>query len=121
MSTLHTSRRATLGVSVAALLGSKTALAAPLNPDADLIRIAAEHVVNLRTFNASMEPGENGPLWQKYRRTYVALDEAQPQTLAGVAALARAAAAEHAVDGGDNVEWAFSVVDGLVRVMGDVA
>lgn len=91
------------------------------NPDEELIRISAEHIVNLRTFNASGEWLDDGPLWRGYRDTYEALDKGEPQTFAGLVALAQASAAEHAVDGGDNREWASAVVNGLIRLAGCAA
>jgi hypothetical protein len=122
-------RRALLaGAGAAAAL---PALAAPAaaspGPDADLIRICAEHIANRDAFNASPIPAEpdNDPLWQAYCRTYDAIEAAKPQTIDGVLAKARATAAEGEIldETGFPTDptaqaWAWEVVNDLLRLYG---
>ena len=96
------------------------------HPDADLIRICAEHAVNLETYNR--DGGEGGienpdPLWDAYAATRDAITAAQPQTLDGMLAKARAAKAEAGAarsdgtedpEGGPAAQWAWNLVNDLL-------
>ena len=92
-------------------------------PDADLIRICAEHVANRDAYNADSsgrEPEDN-PLWQAYVRTFEAISDAKPRTLAGLAAKARATKEEATHPDGtevpeDETVWAFDLVKDLIRI-----
>ena len=131
------SRRALLGAAALAPVAAVPALAdalpmaavpaatvvtQPTNPDADLIRICAEHRKNLLAFNADGLDDDESPFWAPYVRAIDAIDEAKPRTLAGLRAKALAArleagAAAHwqETKGGD---WAWDLVQDLVRLTG---
>ena len=66
--------------------------------DADLIRLCAEHVVNIETSNrdGGLLDLDQDPLWITYERTRDAISAATPRTLEGMLAKARAAKAEAA-------------------------
>jgi hypothetical protein len=66
------------------------------DPDADLIRICAEHIENHAAFNtrAGEVPIEEDPRWDAYWRTLSAICDSEPKKLAGVIAKARAAQVE---------------------------
>lgn len=91
--------------------------------DADLIRICAEHIANREAYNADssgLEPKDN-PLWQAYMRTFEVISDAEPQTLAGLAAKARATKEEVTLPDGtevpeDEAIWAFDLVKDLIRL-----
>jgi len=99
----------------------------PGNPDAELIRICAQHIVNLRAYNTSGShlEAERDPLWRAYESTRDAITEAEPQTLGGMLAKARAAKAEaKMLDGSEMPEgcpaatWAWDLVSDLLRLHG---
>ena len=100
------------------------------DPDADLIRICAEHIVNWDAYNrygGHLEPAVD-PLWLAYERTLDFISEARPETLAGLAAKARAAKIEALIDErgtkedleftGMHGQWAWDLVNDLVRLQG---
>jgi hypothetical protein len=99
-------------------------LLACTNPDAALIALCAEHIVNRATFNSGIEPNGDGPYWDAYCRTYNAICEAKPQTILGVLAKARAAKDEaQEPDGTEEPhgvpnEWAWDLVNDLIRLTG---
>jgi hypothetical protein len=91
--------------------------------DADLIRICAEHVVNMDAYNRSgaQLPLDDDPLWLAYERTRDAIHGAKPKTIEGMLAKARAAKAEaRGLDGSENPEctpaayWAWDLVNDLL-------
>jgi hypothetical protein len=92
------------------------------HPDAALIRTCARHIVNLNTYNAS--PGlteyDKDPLWRDYEKTRDAISRAQPKTIEGVLAVARAAVAEaggkEPCHHGMDEQWAYSVMKSLLRL-----
>jgi hypothetical protein len=97
------------------------------HPDAALIRTCARHIVNLNTYNAS--PGlteyDKDPLWHAYEKTRDAISRAKPKTIEGLRAIARAAVAEtcgrelhHC---GFDEQWAWDVMNGLLRLHGQHA
>jgi hypothetical protein len=119
------SRRAILGGSAAlAALGMPIAGTAP-HPDAELIELCAEHIVNLHAYNAS-DSGldcEFDPLFLAYEHTLHAIGEAVPLTMAGLFAKVRAAKAEAlSLDGeehpanGPAAKWAWQLVNDLLRL-----
>lgn len=124
----QSSRRLLLRGSIALAAASPAAAVvaeAALNPDAELIRWCAEHIVNVDAFNRDGGYLENevDPLWWAYRRTLDAINAAKPQTLEGVVAKARAAKAEaRGPDGSDRPEdgsaarWAWHLVNDLLRL-----
>ncbi len=75
------------------------------NPDADLIRICAEHIGNHASFNARAGevPIEEDPRWDAYMRTLDTMCDSEPKTLAGIIAKARAAKVEATHPNGDEV------------------
>ena len=107
----------------AALGGLVTVTPVPPHPDADLIRICAEHVVTMNTFNASVSDAHADLLLTDYERTRNAITETKPRTLAGMQAKARAAKAEalpSRADGNECPEgtpaetWAWQLVNDLL-------
>ena len=101
------------------------AMSADPHPDAELIRICAEHIANRTAANAdesNLEPEDN-PLWRAYCRTWDAIEAAKPQTMGGVLAKARAAAEEGSVLDEDGLPsdpkaaaWAWHLVNDLLRL-----
>jgi len=93
---VHPTRRALFG---APLVAIAAAPAAP-HPDADLIRMCAEHIANHRAFNSVTSNGsddmddDDDPLWVAYETTHDAITTVRPQTIEGMVALARVAMAE---------------------------
>jgi len=97
------------------------------SPDAELIRLCAEHIANMAAYNAdggNLEP-EDDPLWHAYERTREAISAARPQTVEGMLAKAQAAEAEaRTPDGGENPEncpaadWAWDLMHDFLRLAG---
>ena len=98
----------------------------PAHPDAELIRLCAQHVVNMRAYNQAgglEDIDEPDPLWDAYERTRDAITEAKPCTLAGMQAKAQAAKAEALTSRTDGTEspegtpaeaWAWQLVNDLL-------
>ncbi len=111
------------GLTVAPGAAAGAAMAEP-HPDADLIRICAEHIVNLETYNRDGGMGQIGapdPLWDAYERTRDAIGTAKPHTLEGMLAKARAAKVEaRRPDGAEDPDcspaevWAWDLVNDLL-------
>jgi hypothetical protein len=61
---------------------------AAIHPDADLIRVCAEHVVNLHAYNAGSGnlAYDDDPLWLVYESTRDFIHANKPKTLAGMQA-----------------------------------
>ncbi|MBV9748279.1 MAG: hypothetical protein JO157_05655, partial [Acetobacteraceae bacterium] len=122
-----TSRRALLaGIPAAALVGAATvpALATAASPDAELIALCAQHIVNMNAYNRDgghLEP-EDDPLWHAYVQTRDAIDAAEPQTIEGILAKVSAAKAEAREPDGEDFDssvagaWAADVVNDLIRL-----
>ncbi|TPG41933.1 hypothetical protein EAH89_28210 [Roseomonas nepalensis] len=97
------------------------------HPDAELIRICAEHPARLQAVNHGSEEGEDGPIWQAYAQSRDAIHAAVPVTLAGVVAKARAAKAEALnADGTESPNdtpagtWAWELLNDLLRLEGQL-
>lgn len=95
------------------------------HPDADLIRLCAEHIGNMAAFNASDSDSDDDPAWLAYERTSAAIGSAKPRTIAGMQAKARAAKAEaKGPDGRDDPygthaeKWAWDLVRDLLGSVG---
>jgi hypothetical protein len=101
------------------------------HPDAALIRMCNQHIVNMNAYNNSPSAAERGcdddndPLWDAYEDTRDAISEAEPQTIDGMVAIARAAMAEAAPDMQDaddrmfhgmDEEWAWRLVGHTLRL-----
>ena len=126
-------RRSLLG-GAAALAAAPVALAVqvPDHPDADLVRLCADHAANMHAYNRDGGLGEiddPDPLWDAYARTRDAITDARPRTLVGLQAKARAAKAEamsSRLDGTEMPEgtpaegWAWDLVNDLLAI-GSVA
>ncbi len=137
------SRRSVLAaLSGAALAGGALVLAMPTEapativtmtkggPDADLIALCAQHIVNLRAFNDSPAMDTIGydyddPLWDAYEATRDAISDAKPQTFAGLVAVAQAAMAEAGPDRQDpddrlfhgmDEQWSWNLLCDLLRL-----
>ena len=100
----------------------------PPGADADIIRVCAEHAINVRAFNTAHCEADDGPLETAYIRTQHAIDAARPQTIEGMLAKACAAKAETIQpDGSENPEhcpaadWAWDLLNDLLRLHGGVA
>ncbi len=122
-------RRALAGVLGLAVAAPAVSAALP-NPDAELIRVCAEHGENLRRYNleGGTVPLDQDPLWAAYDRTRDAIYDAEPQTMAGVLAKARTALVEATdLDGQfvtascDGHSWALDLLLDLERLYGGAA
>ncbi len=100
------------------------------SPDAELIRLCAEHIANVKAYNRSDDHTgcDDHPAWQACQRTEAAIAALPASTIAGVVAKARVAKAEaieasadggELWDGGSAVGWARDVVNDLLRVTGE--
>ena len=122
-------RRAVLGATTAAILAAAPAAAfgsiAAQNPDAELIRVCAQHVINMDALNSVEGWNEGGPVWTDYDEIRDFITDAQPQTLAGVLAMARAARREATdLDGEERWSgsmgeaWAPEIINHMLRIAG---
>lgn len=111
------SRRALLAgaCAVVVLPGVTAAATAAPGPDAALIALCADYIANRDAFNSGAEPEGGGPLEAAFMRTFEAISEAEPQTMAGALAKARVAKVE------DDKEWAMDLVWDLLRLHGGAA
>ena len=96
------------------------------NPDHDLIRRCADHLACLAAVKAAPDEEEDGPAWLAYESNRDAISAAQPQTLAGLTAKARAAKLEATFwDSFENIHdtmaepWAWDLVNALLRLAGE--
>lgn len=96
------------------------------SPDHDLIRRCADHLACMAAVRAAPEEEEDGPAWSAYESNRDAISAAQPQTLAGLIAKARAAKLEATFwDSFENIHdtmaepWAWDLVNALLRLAGD--
>jgi hypothetical protein len=132
-------RRALLalsGVAIAAggIVGATVATPALADehPDAELIALCAQHIVNMNAYNADRTPeqdvDENEALWAAYSETRDAISDAKPQTIAGMVAIAQAAMAEAGPDNQDaddrcfhgmDEHWSWNLVGDLLRLHGE--
>ena len=87
------SRRTLLGA-VAALPVDTSLRAASAGPDAAFIRLCADHRAMLQAFNAAGVDSDESPIWPHLLRALGFIDEARPQTLAGLRAKALSAVVE---------------------------
>ncbi len=123
------SRRALLvgAGAVLALPGVTAPATASPGPDAALIALCSEHIVNFHAFNTSgAEPDGGGPLEAAYLRTYRLIGETEPQTLAGTVAFAKVIKLEATLPSGeerpgDVTDWAYDLVCDLLRLHGAAA
>jgi hypothetical protein len=136
ISTLKTapSRRSMLTGSGALLAGvtgflaaMPSAAAAAESLDAELIRICSEHIKNMDAYNNDESDNEahKNALWDAYESTRDAIDDAKPQTVAGMLAKARAAKAEAVQpDGSEDPtncpaeNWSWDLLNDLFRLNG---
>jgi hypothetical protein len=102
-------------------------------PDAALIGICAQHIVNLAAANANPAMEKLGyddnddPLWAAYQATRDAITGARPKTIEGMAAIARAAMAEAGPDRGAESRsfcsmeehWSWNLMLDLLRIHGE--
>jgi hypothetical protein len=121
----HTASRRTL---LASLPVAAAAISAASSSDARLLALCQHHVVNKRAFNECPLDADESPFWPPYEASSEAISKARPMTLAGLAAKARAAKAEASrLDGresppdGHALEWAWDLVNDLVRLDGGMA
>ncbi|MFT8246611.1 hypothetical protein [Roseomonas sp. BN140053] len=125
------SRRGAFGAALAAaaLPAVTLAASAEASPDAELIRICAEHPAKLAALHAApdSEP-DDGPTWQAYERSCEAINAAVPQTLAGMIAKAQAAKVEQLgigyttnPEGTLAAPWSWDLLHDLLRLAGAVA
>lgn len=98
------------------------------NPDAELIRICDRHIANhyaYNTYGGMAKDFNTDPLWIAYIETSEAVEEAEPQTISGVIALARVAKVEATQPDGEELwdsgtvcDITSKIVDALVRIGG---
>jgi hypothetical protein len=127
MSAFQASRRSALGASLAVLLGGKVTQASAEHPDAELIELCRRHKVNRIAFIMDERDCDENPHWEPYLATENAISEAEPVTMAGVIAKAKAAIHEATClrtgdqDWGDctAAEWAADIVYDLLRLHGE--
>jgi hypothetical protein len=95
------------------------------NPDAALIALCAQHIVNLAAFNAyaGLDDNHDAALWAECRCTRDAITDARPQTVEGMIAKARAAKLEALnADGTEEPEngraarWAWQILNDMLRL-----
>jgi hypothetical protein len=123
-------RRFLLSTAALAPFAAHSPAAAPPDADAELIGLCSAHIAALRAYNRANDALvelEDHPLWQACQRTEEAIEARPPQTLAGIVAKARLAAAEareaylddeEQWDGGASTTWARQVVCDLLRLYG---
>jgi hypothetical protein len=96
------------------------------HPDAELMRLCAQHIANWAACNDNQDD-EGSPeyvrLYDAYYRTHDAIDEARPQTVDGLLAKARAAKIEAVrcdgtedPDGTSGARWAWQIMHDLIRL-----
>ena len=97
----------------------------PSTPDAELIRLCAEHPAHIHAVNHGPEDEEGGPIWDAYEHSAETIHNAKPLTMAGLIAKAKAARAEALKqDGSESPEntlaanWAWDLVNDLLRLEG---
>ena len=105
------------GAAVLAVTPSIGSAAAPAALDAALAALVDQHIRNRDAVNAYDGPLDvtDCPLWQAYSATLDAIDEAEPQTMAGILAKARAAVAEDEQTG---EQWGLDIAHDLLRLAG---
>jgi len=114
------SRRAVLGglvVATTAPAAGAASLADASDPDAELIRLCNQHILNTRAYNSykgKEEDADDLRLWAAYCATDDAVSAAIPKTLAGVTAKARAALE----DASQRVTWGEAILRDIVRIAG---
>ena len=92
--------------------------------DADFIALCARHVVNHGAYERYTGPldAKHNPLWAAYEQTRDAIHEAEPQSIQGMLAKARAAKIEAGPcddpDDGVAIRWAWDLVNDLLRLYG---
>ena len=128
MNTRRTFLAGTAGLTAASIPLAAGATVQAVHPDAELIRLCAQHIVNLEAFNqdgGDLEP-EDDPLAVAYVSTLEAICAAKVHTVDGMIAKARAAKAEaRQLDGTDGpsntpaAAWAWDILNDLLdaRVM----
>ncbi len=123
------SRRAALGAASAlAVAGGASAAATTPHPDGELIEACAQHRLNTIAFDEDdKDSGDDNPLWVAYMRTHDIINNAEPKTMAGVLAKARAAMFDGGEanygrwNGTDGEAWAIDIVYDLLHLHGKVA
>ena len=96
----------------AALPAAVMPAAAETGPDAELIRLCAEHPALVKLANSGIEPNGDGPVYAALYRAVDAIDASEPQTMAGVLAKARVARMD------DDRTLALGIVYDLLRLGG---
>ncbi len=96
------------------------------HPDAALIEACIQHCRNIVAFEASTVPNaDDDPAWHQYEKTGDAISDAEPRTVAGMAAKAWAAKFEAIQpDGfkrphGQPGRWAWDLVHDAIRINAD--
>lgn len=91
--------------------------------DQELMGLCAQHIVNRKALlDCPLDP-DNSPHWAPYASTHDAISAARPTTLAGLAAKAQAAKSEARIQAGEEdpcngsaLQWAWDLVNDLVRL-----
>ncbi len=113
-------------------VGATEAASSTPHPDADIIRLCAEHIANFRAFNTSTHDDESPEYesqWEAYCRTREAIDAVRPATtVEGILAKFRAAQNKaRQPDGTEDWEydivanWTGGIVKDLLRVYGNAS
>lgn len=105
-----------------------SATPAQTGPDAAIVALCAEHAANVAAFglHGGEVEQEHDPFWPPYERTCRAVSAVRPATMDGVLAKARAAKAEagkdeRCLEGGIAADWAWDIVNDLLRLHGGTA
>lgn len=94
--------------------------------DQELVSLCAQHIVNRQAvLDCPLDP-DDSPSWLPYAVTHDAISNARPKTLAGLIAKARAAKGEASIGTGNEdplngsaLEWAWDIVNDLIRLDGE--
>ena len=97
-----------------------------VNPDAELIEVCDRHAGLMDAVNlpANDDETNDSPIWRAYYQSCHAISDAEPRTMAGLLAVARAAKAEARqpngqMENGENgcaAAWSWTVLNGLLRI-----
>lgn len=83
-----------------------------LGADQAIVALCNQHLLNAKAFNSCPLDSDESPYWDAYANSLRAIGEAKPMTMAGLAAKAKLAKAE------SDDEWAWDLVDDLIRLGG---
>ena len=99
-----------------------------LKADEEPVRLSAQYIINMQALENCPLDADESPFRPPYAATSDAISKARPMTLAGLASKARTAKREAFVQGGEEnvcngsaLEWAWDLVNDLIRLDGGMA